>query len=237
MKLKTIVLLSLCLLLLAGRAYSQGGCPTNIKIETPSVPKPATTSLVSVNCSTMVVKWGGNAGQTYQVTGTTKDPATHQNTSTIPATNVTCDGSFNCTAAIPVEAGTTVNWSVQAQQEINGRNFYSYQLRAEQDYLITACAVPQTQPIRPLLNGEASRMFPNPVESFLTIEYKDMTKRDVSKKDIITITDLSGKTMMVKKVNPNSNQLNVGNLRSGLYLLKITDSNGKPLYNARFIKR
>jgi hypothetical protein len=231
---KTIVLLSLYLLLFAGRASSQGGCPTNIKIETPAVPKPANTSLVSATCSTLVVKWAGSAGQTYLVSGIVKDPATHQVTATIPASDISCDGSSNCTATIPVEAGTTVTWNVQAQQEINGRNFYSYQLRAEQDYLITACATPQRVSVKRPLDAEATaaNMYPNPVESILTIDFKSPAKQA-----IITISDINGRIMMVRRANPENRELNVGNLSSGLYLLKVTDSNGKVLYNARFIKR
>jgi hypothetical protein len=230
---KAVLLLTLILLLFSNTILSQGGCPSNIKIQTPAVPKPASTSLVSATCSTLVVKWDGSAGQTYLVSGIVKDPATHQTTATIPANNITCDGSLSCTATIPVEAGTTVTWSVQAQQEINGRNFYSYQLRAEQDYLIAACAAPERVSAKRPLGAEATaaKMYPNPVETFLTIDFKSPAKQA-----IITISDINGRTVM-KKANPENRQLNVGNLSSGLYLLKVTDSNGKVLYNARFIKR
>ncbi|MEJ7676807.1 MAG: hypothetical protein WKG06_02795 [Segetibacter sp.] len=112
---KPFLFISLSLLLTSKNAFTQGAC-SNIKIETPVVSKPAAGSIVSATCSALVVKWKGNADQTYVV------QATHYNSSTnktdiAVGTKVTCDNSQNCTATIPVTIGTKVSWSVSRRNE------------------------------------------------------------------------------------------------------------------------
>ncbi|CAN5387740.1 hypothetical protein BH23BAC1_BH23BAC1_05780 [soil metagenome] len=228
---KNILLLICSLLAFAGSAYSQGGCPTDIKIETPAVPKPSQASLVSASCSTLVVKWQGSMGQTYEVMGAAIDPVTHQPTATAPATGYTCDKSFNCTDTIPVVAGTTVNWSVQALQEINGRTFYSYLSRSAEDLVVPDCETAEST------KEMASNLYPNPVENLLHLNFTRTSENSVSGRDEVRITDLSGKIVLATQGNQENMQLNVGHLKRGIYLIRVTDGDGKMVYNARFIKQ
>lgn len=126
---KRLFLLSIGCFILMGQAFPQGPC-ANVKVETPAVPKPTNGNIISATCSSMVVSWQGSAHQTYVARATWFNTATNK-TDTAVATNIICDVSFNCTATIPVIAGTNISWSVQATAIIDDRTFYSYPFRGD----------------------------------------------------------------------------------------------------------
>jgi hypothetical protein len=133
------ILFFILTLLVSQAALSQATTCNNLKITSPQVAKPTDAILVSTTCSTMVVKWQGQANQTYVAQGVFKDAVTLR-ADTTKATTISIDNSFNCTATIPVIAGKEIGWSVEAQELLNGGVTYtSYALRGALDYPIAPC--------------------------------------------------------------------------------------------------
>lgn len=137
---KTILIFSFIIMSFAANTLGQPLC--NIKkIITPVVFKPTGDSIISATCTTLTVAWQGRANQTYIAGLTFKNLFTGK-TDSIAASAISCDDNLFCTATIPVVAKTSVNWSVQAVQVINGRTFYSYPLAGAKDFMIPGCTVP-----------------------------------------------------------------------------------------------
>jgi hypothetical protein len=68
---KTLVLFCVTLILYIDTAVGQGGCSCcNNKIISPVVSMPTGAGIISSTCSTLVVKWRGDANQGYEVSGT-----------------------------------------------------------------------------------------------------------------------------------------------------------------------
>ncbi|GAA4745969.1 hypothetical protein GCM10023229_27420 [Flavisolibacter ginsenosidimutans] len=86
----------------------------------------------------MVVKWNGIANQEYAVNAIYNNATTHTMDS-ISATAINCDAANNCTATIPVTAGSKYTVSVQAKQTIGTCPFYSYAAIRVMDYPLAAC--------------------------------------------------------------------------------------------------
>lgn len=93
----------------------------------PQVIPPAELGIVSSTCSTLLVKWQGNASQaqTYKVKATWFNSTTNK-IDTAVGSNILCNTSQGCNATIPVIAGTVVTWSVQASAIVNGTAYKSY---------------------------------------------------------------------------------------------------------------
>jgi hypothetical protein len=80
------------------------------------------------------------------------------------------------------------------------------------------------------LHGDATT-YPNPVQSFLNIEFKNPTAGKI----VLNIYNASGKAVLNKQVQSNT-QLDLRALTAGIYLIKINDENGKELYSGKVIK-
>jgi len=80
------------------------------------------------------------------------------------------------------------------------------------------------------LPGDAT-MYPNPVQSFLNIEFKNATAGKI----VLNIYNASGKAVLNKQVQSNT-QLDLRPLTAGIYLIKINDEDGKELYSGKVIK-
>lgn len=238
---KTIFLISLSAVLLIGRAVAQGPCATT-KVETPAVAKPTNGAIVSVTCSTLVVAWQGAANQLYVAQATYFNTAANK-TDTALGINISCTGSFSCTATIPVIAGTNISWSVQATATIDDRTFYSYPFRGEQDYAIPACFAPVPKPaivkkVQPKSDEQALSkllVFPNPVTGILTINWQGEFKGAAT----IFVANAAGKEirkMNVRKVQSlYTSQLQVSTLAPGIYYLQIRTTGGESL-STSFVK-
>jgi hypothetical protein len=233
---KPSFLITIIFLILVSNAYPQDIC-ANIKIETPAVTKPANASIVSLTCSTLVLAWQGTANQTYVAQAAWFNTAINKMDTAI-STNMNCDNSFNCTAIIPVVAGTSISWSVQASATIDTRAFYSYPFRGDQDYIIPACRV-----LKPVKNERPAitvtpdisnkvKIYPNPFQTSLNIEFSG--KSSVLK--IITVFDVGGRMISTQKSTQNLTQLNLKHLTNGSYVIRIQDAEGKLLYNGTVVK-
>ena len=75
-------------------------------------------------------------------------------------------------------------------------------------------------------------IYPNPFQSTLNIELNN----DVALKKIINIYDVNGKLRITKSIKGNI-QLDVKQLTTGTYFIKINDENGKLLYSRKVVKQ
>ncbi|MEJ7827383.1 MAG: T9SS type A sorting domain-containing protein [Segetibacter sp.] len=237
---KPIFFISLSALLFISKVISQGAC-SNIKIESSVVAKPTEASIASATCSALVVQWKGSMDQTYLISSIYKDLTTNEQKETEPATNISCDNNGNCTATIPVKAGTTVSWSVQAHSLINNRTFSSYPLQGEQDYAIPNCIVNPgvVNADKTIPPAEIDKMkvevYPNPVHSTLNINLTRITA-PTEGKAVIRIFDVNGRGVLVKQATLGNVQINVSSLRNGAYFITVQDNSGKVVHKGKFIK-
>jgi hypothetical protein len=141
---KFFLITLITILLFSTQCFSQscsGGPPitcSNEKVISPAVKQPTGVGLLSSTCSSMVVKWTGSAGQEYSVNAVYKNAVTNK-TDSISAGSITCDGSNNCKATIPVTAGVQYTISVQAKQLMGQCFFYSYAANLSLPYATAAC--------------------------------------------------------------------------------------------------
>ena len=76
-------------------------------------------------------------------------------------------------------------------------------------------------------NGEVS-LYPNPVK-------KDLFIKTPSEKSVIKIYSLQGSLLKTVPAYQSNNQIDVSTLQSGVYLVKISGSDGK-VYAGKFVK-
>jgi hypothetical protein len=80
------------------------------------------------------------------------------------------------------------------------------------------------------LSQNAVNLYPNPCKDFLRLDY-DETDVTLSS-STIEVYDMCGKLLKRQAVEK---QMNVSDLRSGVYLLRITADDGQPIVNKKFI--
>ena len=232
---KTKLIITIILLIAANKLSAQ--CDNNLKIQSPVAQKP-TEAIATVNCNTLLVKWKGNANQTYEINATVKDAVTNKTIKTINTTNYTANG-LNYSATIPVTAGTKVSWNVQGISVVDNRTFYSYPLR-NKGVLIPKCENSiaaknsETKNSLSVTTDKTTKVkvYPNPVQSMLTIELN----RTGPMKKVIKVFDMSGKVVITKQATENIVQLDFKQLSSGIYFIKIANLYGRLLYNGRVVK-
>ncbi len=84
--------------------------------------------------------------------------------------------------------------------------------------------------VNEVLNNEnLIRLYPNPTESVINIDYGNTKQTDYE------IIDTNGKLLMTGVLNPNQNQINAESLRKGLYLIIFKDNN--KIFTQKFIKQ
>jgi len=95
----------------------------------------------------------------------------------------------------------------------------------------------QQPPIRVEIISEDSSgleafIFPNPVETYVTIQFSEVLKTVIN----IVVYDITGKVILENKEAPtNSFNVDMSSYSSGVYLLNITS--GKRKFTARLIKK
>jgi hypothetical protein len=80
--------------------------------------------------------------------------------------------------------------------------------------------------VQGLLDKTFLRVFPNPATDFITIDYRLQDEETIG---FLKVFDLSGKTHNVKLLSVNTNQLiiSIKGLTSGIYLMELSDLNGR----------
>ncbi|MEJ7740511.1 MAG: hypothetical protein WKF97_24095 [Chitinophagaceae bacterium] len=135
---KVFLPLILALLIVSSPVLSQT-C-TSTAVTSPNVTQPTNPEVIfSSTCSTLVVGWQGTSGQSFCVNATYFNTTTNK-IDTVGSTEIICDGSLFCLARLPVIAGTSVTWRVEARTLINGTLYSSYPLINVLEYPIRACS-------------------------------------------------------------------------------------------------
>jgi hypothetical protein len=76
------------------------------------------------------------------------------------------------------------------------------------------------------------KVYPNPTSEFITIQFNTLEKNpDYS------LLDFSGKLLEHKTISASTTNVNLKNLASGTYLLKIDDKNARQLQTFKIIKK
>lgn len=78
-----------------------------------------------------------------------------------------------------------------------------------------------TDNVEDILLSSKLGIYPNPANDFVMIR----THNNIG--DLITISDISGRTLITEEVADDDMQINVGNLAQGMYIVKIGDKSGK----------
>ena len=76
-------------------------------------------------------------------------------------------------------------------------------------------------------------IYPNPASNYLTVEYVQPSE---TKSLRCSIMDMNGRQVMPQMSLSNYNNLNISNLKSGIYLLSV-ESDGQVIYSTKFIKQ
>jgi len=233
---KFLILIVICTVAVTNTATAQ--CNNGSKIQSPVVQKPTEAAVASVNCNTLVVQWKGNTNQIYEINVTVKDAATDETINTITTKNYKAVGQ-NYIAEINVTPNTKVSWSVQGISIVGNRTFYSYQLRGK-EYVIPTCTTPviasNTTKEKALQVIEDKRIgvkiYPNPVQFILHVEFE----RTGATQKIISLYNAAGQSILMKQTTENTAQIDVRQLASGTYFIRINDADGKVLFNGKVIK-
>jgi hypothetical protein len=64
------------------------------------------------------------------------------------------------------------------------------------------------------------KIYPNPVQNILFVDFEDLENVAIS------ISDTNGRTLINQKLNTTSNSINIENLSKGMYLIKLTSDQG-----------
>jgi hypothetical protein len=75
------------------------------------------------------------------------------------------------------------------------------------------------------------RVFPNPVVSSLNVNIAGTSSRSV-----IKVVDVNGRLLVNKPVVDGTTLLDVRSFASGVYMLVVTDEQGKGIYQYKFVK-
>ena len=75
-------------------------------------------------------------------------------------------------------------------------------------------------------------LYPNPVQSILHVEFNSAG----TTQKIISLFNASGQSVLIKQTGERIMQLDVRQLASGTYFIRIKDANGQALYSGKVIK-
>lgn len=86
---------------------------------------------------------------------------------------------------------------------------------------------------QPLVIAVQVKLFPNPVDEYLNIQYEGL----ISGNEKYAINDLTGRIVLSGKLNSPLTQLNVVSLRPGVYVFVLVNtSTNKSIYLNKFVK-
>ena len=231
---RRVFFLGICLLSFTNFTFSADTCAccSNKKVITSASPKP-TDTIVTITCSSIGVQWTGQAGQTFVFTAIIKNAATNKVIDTV------VKNTGGNSIIIPANPGTAVRWQIEAITTTDGRDFYSYPVRGGKDFIIPACsasiAAAKEKSDALKVSGDQTgkvKVYPNPFHSTLNIQFSGAG----SSQKVISLFDINGRTVFTKLTLGNVTEVNVKQLTTGTYIIKIMESNGKMLYTGKVIK-
>jgi hypothetical protein len=211
------------------------------KIQSAVVEKPTQgQAFPNATCDAITITWKGSEHQTYTVTATYTDVVTGKTVPAQAGSPITCDKEFNCSATLPLKPGSTLSWTIQAVQTVDGRAFYSYPLHGEsagcdQGSLVETGSTTRLKTAITSDNKNQLTVHPNPVTGELIINWAGEYRGAAN----LAIIDASGRPVRVMDIRKEqfdySNRLTVQSFTAGLYFIHITMMNGRSV-STRFIK-
>lgn len=88
-----------------------------------------------------------------------------------------------------------------------------------------------TQITESLIPGIDLKVFPNPAQDFIIIQFEKLNKNSA-----YALFDLTGKLMERKKITSTTTQVEMKKYAEGKYILKLTGKSGKPQYSFKILK-
>lgn len=82
------------------------------------------------------------------------------------------------------------------------------------------------------MKNEKIEIYPNPASNELTIKTHDYTIQNID----IELYNLDGKMLFMKNYNQISSSINIADLKSGVYIIKVKDQNGDLIKTDRIVK-
>jgi len=210
-------------------AHGAGGYATPIQDDvtitiaaTPSCAAP-TNLVVTDNGASVNISWTAPAtipqnGYYYAVVpqGTTPSvPNDYVNTSATSLTNI--NATTLATGSAPLTGGTTYTFHLRSFC-FHGAGGYGNEF--ENDFTLTLGVND--------IHSEISGIYPNPAETTLTIDTK-------AEEGIISIVDLTGKTIATSAIKGNSTTISVSDLPGGMYQVVLSTSNTTSV--SKFVKK
>lgn len=217
---KNFVTIPIVVLTLISYSFSQ--CPESpLKFQGPVCESPSNQGIKKVDCSILEVKWNGSNDNTYTVEVSYLDPATKEIIRTLTSgIDVSCIGSGQCNANIPVKEGDLVNWSIQAIC----KNSINSDVVEGKEVAIPYCEEP----------AATIHVYPNPNTGNMTVEYMSINSGMVHFK----VYDMQGKMVFnkIEKAEAGINKsykFDLTHLVPGIYLLEA--SSGSSFKSIKFI--
>lgn len=154
-------------------------------------------------------KAGGTTVGVYDMTGATGSPKIITSGGSVTHSNDTSSSwSFNWTAPGVDQGDITFYAAVLAANGAAGNN-------GDQVVLTSEVVAPSTLSVDDI-NSLTFDVFPNPSRDYLTIKLPN----EISEGSV-EIFDFSGRTVMTAKINSIDNKLNLNNLSTGMYILRL----------------
>jgi glycosidase len=190
---------------------------TGVTAQTIRVIQDAEATVLTVSASTLTIATPANSTKTFDITSNTGWTATSdQNWLSLSSIS----GTGNATITLTAQANpttTTRTATVTVSGAVSGNTLTPKKIN------ITQNGKPTTK-LPENLNADF-KFYPNPANNTLFIE-------GLTQPLVITITDLNGK--IVNNAEILNNQINISNLKKGIYILKIIDKNG--VITKKFLK-
>lgn len=115
---------------------------------------------------------------------------------------------------------------------LTSQNGTKFKITVDDNGNLTATQA-ETTKLTHVENNVSVDIFPNPVDNQLTVKINEQTVGSVDTE----IYNMSGKMILMKKYSSNSFQINLSNLKKGMYLLKIKDGEGNLIKSEKIIKQ
>ena len=210
-------------------AHGAGGYATPIQddvtvtISSASCQDPANITITDNGNASVNISWTAPAtipqnGYYYAVVpqGTTPSvPNDYVNTSATSLTNI--NATTLATGSAPLTGGTTYTFHLRSFC-FHGAGGYGNEF--ENDFTLTLGVND--------IHSEISGIYPNPAETTLTIDTK-------AEEGIISIVDLTGKTIATSAIKGNSTTISVSDLPGGMYQVVLSTSNTTSV--SKFVKK
>jgi Secretion system C-terminal sorting domain len=131
---------------------------------------------------------------------------------------------------VSIITGATYQWYTCPSTLISGATSRTYTPTAIGDYKVevtvsgctvtSACVNVTTLGTSSFDISSTFKIYPNPAKNIVNIDFQDVENATVA------VSDINGRVLFTQKLNSASNNVNIENLASGIYLFKVSSSIG-----------